>query len=235
MGSILGVVEVLHQASETDIARRGDLVAERGGAGGGIYVRGGKRALDLLLVAIAAPVAAPLIALLALIARMDGGPAFYGQRRVGRSGRPFICWKIRTMVPDADERLETHLAADPARRAEWERHQKLRDDPRVTRFGALLRSTSLDELPQLWNIVIGDMSLVGPRPFTPDQTEMYGGHQYYGLRPGLTGIWQVGDRNDASFAARAVHDADYARRLSLGLDLLLLLKTVRVVVGRTGR
>ncbi|MGM0586572.1 MAG: sugar transferase [Pseudomonadota bacterium] len=230
-------MHVLHQASETDITRRAELSVERGrgGAAHGLYARRGKRALDLLLILLGAPAAAPVIALLALLARLDGGPAFYGQRRVGRGGRFFTCWKIRTMVPDADAQLEAHLDADPAARAEWERDQKLRHDPRVTRFGAFLRSTSLDELPQLWNVVTGDMSLVGPRPFTPDQADRYGASGYYGLRPGLTGTWQVGDRNAAAFAQRAVHDADYARRVSLGLDLRVLLQTVRVVVRRTGR
>lgn len=225
---------MLHEATDREGRSASQSAAEDGDARGGAYARGGKRLLDLVLVLLALPAAAPLIGLFALLARSDGGPALYAHDRVGRGGRLFRCWKIRTMVPDADARLEAHLAASPEARAEWERDQKLRDDPRVTRFGAFLRSTSLDELPQVWNVLIGDMSLVGPRPFTPDQTHLYQGRSYFSLRPGLTGPWQVGDRNDCSFAARAVHDARYARELSLGLDLGILLRTVRVVVRRTG-
>lgn len=199
-----------------------------------MYARGGKRALDLFLCLVAAPVAGPLVLGCALLARRDGGPAFYGQERVGRGGRLFTCWKIRTMVTDADERLDAYLDGHPAARIEWEERQKLRDDPRVTPFGRFLRATSLDELPQLWNILTGDMSFVGPRPFTPDQTRLYHGRSYYALRPGLTGFWQVGARNDVSFAARAIEDARYARELSLGADLVTLLRTVRVVLRGTG-
>lgn len=203
--------------------------------GGGTYGRFGKRALDLLLLACLAPMALPLVALFAVMASFDGASPFYGHLRVGRGGRLFTCWKIRTMVPDADARLEAHLAADPEARAEWDAAQKLRRDPRITRFGALLRSTSLDELPQLWNILLGEMTFVGPRPFTPDQTHLYRGRSYYSLRPGLTGMWQVGDRNDTTFAARAVDDARYARELCLPLDLRILVKTAFVVLRRTGR
>jgi lipopolysaccharide/colanic/teichoic acid biosynthesis glycosyltransferase len=233
----MGVPAVVRPASETEMsAAAGRAIDEPGRArSNGIYARFGKRALDVLLILIVAPAAAPVIALLALLARLDGGPAFYGQARIGRGGRLFTCWKIRTMVPDAEARLEAHLAACPKTRAEWERNQKLRDDPRVTAFGAFLRSTSLDELPQVWNILAGHMSLVGPRPFTPEQMHLYQGRSYFDLRPGLTGPWQVSERNDGSFAGRAVHDAKYARELSLALDLALLLRTVRVVVMRTGR
>lgn len=201
----------------------------------GFYVRRGKRALDLVLCLLALPVAGPLIVLFSLLARLDGGPGFYGQARVGRGGRLFKCWKIRTMIVDADARLDDYLASNPAARREWDVAQKLRHDPRVTAFGAFLRTTSLDELPQLWNIFVGDMSFVGPRPFTPLQTDIYNGISYYALRPGLTGSWQVGARNDDSFATRAIHDSTYARRVSLWLDLGILMRTARVVFERTGR
>ncbi|SFI06820.1 Sugar transferase involved in LPS biosynthesis (colanic, teichoic acid) [Albimonas pacifica] len=201
----------------------------------GFYVRRGKRALDLLLCLLTLPVAGPLILAFALLARLDGGPGFYGQARVGRGGKLFKCWKVRTMVVDADDRLDAYLAANPEAKREWEVAQKLRNDPRITTFGAFLRTTSLDELPQLWNIFVGDMSFVGPRPFTPVQTDIYNGMSYYALRPGLTGSWQVGARNDASFATRAIHDSTYARRVSLWLDLGILLRTARVVLERTGR
>jgi len=200
----------------------------------GVYARHGKRVFDLALCLAAAPVAAPLVAALSVAVRLEGGPVFYGQRRLGRGGREFTCWKLRTMVCDADERLALHLAADPRARAEWEATQKLRNDPRVTRFGRFLRTSSLDELPQLWNVMKGEMSLVGPRPFTPDQSGLYHGRSYYRLRPGLTGYWQVGERNGTSFAQRAVDDARYARELSLWTDLRTIFKTVRVVLRGTG-
>ena len=210
------------------------MTADRQPRATGFYARTCKRIFDIAFVVLAAPVAVPLIILFAVAARMDGGPAFYAQDRVGRFGKVFKCWKIRTMVPNADALLEEFLAKNPGAREEWDRTQKLQHDPRVTAFGAFLRSTSLDELPQIWNILVGDMTLVGPRPFTPNQTELYPGDCYFGLRPGLTGPWQVGDRNDCSFATRAVHDARYARELSFVGDLAILLRTAEVVVRRTG-
>ena len=138
------------------------------------------------------------------------------------------------MVVDADARLAAHLAADPALRAEWDETQKLKRDPRITAVGRLLRKTSLDELPQLWNVLKGDMSLVGPRPMMPEQRALYPGRAYYQMRPGLTGPWQVSDRNAVSFAGRAEFDADYARRMSLATDLCILFLTVWVVLRGTG-
>ncbi|MEO0679244.1 MAG: sugar transferase [Pseudomonadota bacterium] len=201
----------------------------------GLYARRGKRVLDVVLALIAAPFVGLTVAVLAVIVRRDGGPAFFGHPRVGKGGRRFTCWKIRTMCVDADAQLERHLSGDPDARAEWNEAQKLRQDPRITAFGAMLRATSLDELPQVWNILRGDMSFVGPRPFTPEQQHLYHGRSYYGLRPGLSGYWQVGDRNDASFAARAVHDARYARDISFATDLRVIFKTVLVVLRGTGR
>ena len=132
------------------------------------------------------------------------------------------------MVIDADQRLAAHLAADPALRAEWDETQKLKNDPRITAVGRLLRKTSLDELPQLWNVLKGDMSLVGPRPMMPEQRALYPGRAYYSMRPGLTGPWQVSDRNETSFAGRAEFDAAYARRMSLRTDLVILLPDDRL-------
>lgn len=232
---------MLHQATLQHAAKAAqsnaidfsiDEVAAREGRG--VYGRAGKRLLDLILLALVTPIALPLVAAFAVLASLDGSAPFYSHHRVGRGGRLFTCWKIRTMVPDADARLEEHLASNPCARAEWDASQKLRRDPRITRFGAFLRSTSLDELPQLWNILRGDMAFVGPRPFTPDQTRLYRGRSYYSLRPGLTGLWQVGDRNDSTFSARALHDARYARDLSLRLDLKILARTALVVLRRTG-
>lgn len=138
------------------------------------------------------------------------------------------------MIVNADAQLETYLASDPTARAEWDSTQKLKVDPRITRFGRILRKSSLDELPQLWNVLKGDMSLVGPRPMMPCQRDLYPGSAYYRLRPGITGPWQVSRRNESTFADRARFDTDYDRTLSLGTDIGLLISTVRVVVRATG-
>jgi lipopolysaccharide/colanic/teichoic acid biosynthesis glycosyltransferase len=203
-------------------------------AAGGLYERAFKRWLDLALILIAAPIVLPTLLILGLLVRRDGGPALYAQDRVGLDGRVFRILKLRTMVVDADARLAAHLAADPALRDEWEDTQKLKSDPRVTSVGRLLRKTSLDELPQLWNVLKGEMSLVGPRPMLPEQRTLYPGRAYYRMRPGLTGPWQVSDRNATSFAGRAEFDADYATRMSLPTDLMILALTVWVVLRGTG-
>lgn len=200
----------------------------------GLYRTVLKRIFDVTVVVVFAPIVLPLVALLALLVARDGGRPFYSQLRVGRGGRTYRIWKLRTMVADADARLEAHLASDPAARAEWDSTQKLKHDPRITRFGRLLRKSSLDELPQLWNVLRGDMSLVGPRPMMPCQQDLYPGHAYYRLRPGITGPWQVSERNASSFADRAWFDAGYDRDLSLVTDLRLLAATVRVVLRATG-
>jgi lipopolysaccharide/colanic/teichoic acid biosynthesis glycosyltransferase len=200
----------------------------------GAYRRIGKRILDLILVLIALPAVLPVILGLALIVAMDGGSPFYQQARVGRHGRIYRIWKLRTMVADADSRLAGHLAADPAAQAEWTLTQKLKCDPRITPFGHLLRRSSLDELPQLWNVLKGEMSLVGPRPMMPDQQPLYPGQAYFALLPGITGPWQVSERNESAFADRAVFDTAYARDLSLMTDLRLLWATIRVVLRGTG-
>lgn len=200
----------------------------------GIYARRGKRALDLALTLLAAPFVLPLVALLAALVALDGGPAFYGQARLGRGGRVFTCWKLRSMAVDAEARLATLLAEDPAAAAEWARCQKLRRDPRVTPIGRFLRAASLDELPQLWNVVTGEMSLVGPRPMTPEQAPLYPGRAYFEMRPGITGPWQVSERHKGAFAGRATHDAAYLRELSLATDLRLLARTVTVVLRGQG-
>ena len=200
----------------------------------GVYRTGVKRALDIVLIVAALPFVVPLLALMALAVMMDGHSPFYRQERVGRNGRIFNLLKIRTMVPDAKAALEDYLAQDPAARAEWDETQKLKNDPRITRVGAVLRKTSLDELPQLWNVLKGDMSIVGPRPMMPEQRALYPGHAYYELRPGITGAWQVSDRNECSFAGRAKFDLDYYNDLSFVTDCSILLRTVAVVVRGTG-
>lgn len=200
----------------------------------GLYRRSLKRVLDCTLVLVAAPFVAPLILIIALVVRLDGGPAFYSQERIGRNGRIFRIWKLRSMKVGADALLEAHLAADPAARAEWTSTQKLKDDPRITPVGRPIRKVSLDELPQVWNVLRGDMSLVGPRPMMPEQAPLYPGVAYYRLRPGLTGFWQIRDRNRTTFAGRAAYDTRYAERLSLLTDLRVLAATVRVVLRGTG-
>lgn len=200
----------------------------------GIYVRYGKRALDLTLVILSAPFVLVILGICALLIRRDGGPAFYSQPRIGKDGKHFTCWKLRTMVVNSEEALANHLAANPTAKAEWDVSQKLRNDPRITRLGQFLRKSSIDELPQFWCILLGDMSLIGPRPFMPEQEHLYKGRAYYALRPGLTGFWQVGDRNESSFAARAVFDNRYGAEVSLATDVKLLFQTVQVVAKGTG-
>ena len=198
------------------------------------YRTRGKALFDYFLVLLAIPVALPLIAIFALLVAIGGGSPFYTQRRVGRNGVVFHMLKIRTMVQNADEVLAAYLASNPAARREWDTKQKLCNDPRVTRIGKILRKTSLDELPQLWNVLRGDMSLVGPRPMTTDQKSLYPGQAYYEMRPGITGSWQVSDRNQSSFADRAIFDEKYYRNTSFKADISLLCQTIGVVFRGTG-
>jgi lipopolysaccharide/colanic/teichoic acid biosynthesis glycosyltransferase len=200
----------------------------------GMYRRFFKRALDLTAVVLSLPVVAPVVGALALMVVLDGGKPFYSQMRVGRHGKRFRMWKLRTMVPDADMRMADYLESNPDARTEWDQTQKLKSDPRITRSGHFLRQTSLDELPQLWNVLIGEMSLVGPRPMMLSQQNMYPGTAYFALRPGLTGYWQTAERNCSTFAARAEYDTNYEADLSLATDLKLLVLTVGVVVKSTG-
>jgi exopolysaccharide production protein ExoY len=200
----------------------------------GLYRNSLKRALDVAVIVMAAPVVLPVIGALAFLVARDGGKAFYTQQRVGKGGKPFRMWKLRSMVSDADARMEAYLAANPAARAEWDSTQKLKNDPRITRFGRLLRKTSLDELPQLYNVLIGDMSLVGPRPMMLNQQSLYPGTAYYALRPGITGYWQTAGRNRTTFEARAEYDATYEARLSFWTDTKIMARTVGVVMKATG-
>lgn len=200
----------------------------------GAYGRFFKRALDVTAVALALPAVVPVIAVAAVMVARDGGKPFYTQMRVGRGGRVFRMWKLRTMVADADERMEDYLSSHPEARLEWDRTQKLKADPRITKFGRFLRKSSLDELPQLWNVLRGDMSLVGPRPMLINQQQMYPGTDYYALRPGITGYWQTAGRNRTTFEARAEYDSAYAEELSFANDIRVLAATVGVVVNATG-
>jgi exopolysaccharide production protein ExoY len=195
----------------------------------------GKRGLDIVLALAAIVLTAPVLLILMLALWIESGNPLFQQRRVGRNGRVFAMWKLRSMVPDAERKLSECLARNPDLRREWTLTQKLRHDPRITPLGHLIRKTSLDELPQLFNVLRGDMSLVGPRPMMPEQLEIYGGAQfYYALRPGITGLWQVTARNSSSFAARALFDEQYLRAVSLWTDIKIMLATVRVVLRATG-
>lgn len=193
-----------------------------------------KRALDIALVLMAAMPVLIVLGICALLVARDGGSPFYHQMRVGRFGKTFKMWKLRSMVVNADQALEEHLRRNPAARAEWDHNQKLRNDPRITKVGQILRKTSLDELPQLWNVLKGDMSLVGPRPMMVDQQGLYPGSAYYALRPGLTGFWQISVRHESGFAERAKYDADYLSKVTLGQDISIIWKTVSVVTKGTG-
>lgn len=199
-----------------------------------VYSRFFKRGLDLLLVLVLLPIMLPIVLILAVIISFDGHKPFYSQLRVGRSGRSFRLWKLRSMVPDADKQLAAYLQKDPLARAEWDLTQKLKKDPRITGFGRFLRKSSLDELPQLYNVFRGDMSIIGPRPMLLEQAQLYPGADYYHLRPGVTGLWQISDRNDSTFAARANFDAAYAADLSFRSDCRILVQTVGVVLRGTG-
>ena len=209
-------------------------LSECAGSPSGFYCAIGKRCLDLALIFLALPMVVPLVAMLALLIMRDGSNPFYCQMRLGRKGQVYKIWKLRTMVADAEGLLEAHLASDPQARAEWNHTQKLKHDPRITRFGMFLRKTSLDELPQLWNVIKGDMSLVGPRPMMLDQRTLYPGLYYETMRPGITGPWQVSARNNSSFVERADFDTYYYAHVSLMTDLLLLFATIRVVLRGTG-
>lgn len=199
----------------------------------------GKRLFDLAVALALLPVVGPLLLLIMALTALSGGRPLFAQTRIGRGGRPFTCWKLRTMVPDAEARLERILAADPALAEEWRRHQKLRRDPRVTALGRILRRLSLNELPQIWNVLNGTMSLVGPRPILPEQAARYEAGRccahYHALRPGITGLWQVGPRSEGSFEERAAHDREYFRKISLATDLAVLARTAAVVIRATGR
>ncbi|MEP2718501.1 sugar transferase [Pseudophaeobacter sp.] len=203
----------------------------------GIYQKFGKRTLDVVLALLLVPVLAPIVALLWVLVRRDGGSGFFGHTRIGRNNKPFRCWKVRTMVHGAEEKLKTYLAENPEAAEEWARDHKLTNDPRITPLGNFLRKTSLDELPQLWNVLKGEMSFVGPRPIVTAELEKYGtaAETYLALKPGITGLWQVSGRNDVSYNERVAMDMDYAKRMAFGLDLELILRTGTSVVGTTGR
>ncbi|HTC12153.1 MAG TPA: undecaprenyl-phosphate galactose phosphotransferase WbaP [Acetobacteraceae bacterium] len=195
-----------------------------------------KRGFDVLTASLLLFLGAPLMLAIALLVMRDGGPALYRHRRIGAGGRSFPCIKFRTMHVNADAMLKDILARDPAAAAEWAATQKLRDDPRITGIGQVLRRTSLDELPQLLNVMRGEMSLVGPRPIVTAEVAFYGPQiaDYCEARPGITGLWQVSGRSDTSYLRRVQLDVWYVRNWTLWHDLAILLKTVPAVLQRRG-
>ena len=196
-----------------------------------------KRALDIIGAGVGLVLLAPFFLIVALMVRADGGPAFFAHQRVGRGGKLFGCLKFRSMVIDSQARLETLLANDPAARAEWEATRKLKNDPRITPIGRFLRSTSLDELPQLINVLRGEMSLVGPRPVQEAEIIRYYGASaahYMAVRPGITGLWQVSGRSETSYESRVALDVSYVSRPSLLADISILLRTPVAVLSRRG-
>ncbi len=195
-----------------------------------------KRMLDVLGALVLGVVFAPLIVVIVGLMRWRGESVIYRHRRVGRGGQIFCCLKFRTMVPDAEHVLRDLLESNPELRAEWVRDHKLRNDPRVTQIGRFLRRTSLDELPQLLNVLRGEMSLVGPRPVVREELLRYGRNvnTYLAAKPGITGLWQVTGRNDTDYRRRVVLDAYYVRHQNLLLDLYILIKTTGVVLGGNG-
>jgi undecaprenyl-phosphate galactose phosphotransferase len=199
------------------------------------YNRIFKRIFDLVVATLGTIAISPILLGIALaIKRASPGPVFYSHKRIGHNGEYFQCWKFRSMVVDSDVKLKEYLEANPEARIEWEENQKLKNDPRVTKIGHILRKTSLDELPQLWNVIKGEMSLVGPRPIVDNEVEKYGIYfaDYKMVKPGMTGLWQTSGRSDTSYPRRVRMDAWYVRNWNVWLDISLLVKTVKVVFSK---
>nr|WP_244153026.1 undecaprenyl-phosphate galactose phosphotransferase WbaP [Kosakonia oryziphila] len=195
-----------------------------------------KRIFDVVCAVTILAMIWPLFIILSYKIRKDGGKTFYSQVRVGRNGQKFNCYKLRSMVHNSEQVLKSLLETDPSARLEWEKDHKLKNDPRITKIGHFIRNTSLDELPQLWNVVRGEMSLVGPRPVVDEELEKYGDDVEYYLmvRPGMTGLWQVSGRNDVDYERRVYFDSWYVKNWSLWNDIVILIKTISVVVYRSG-
>jgi exopolysaccharide production protein ExoY len=196
-----------------------------------------KRLMDIIIAGATLAAFWPLMLLLAMLVKLsDGGPVFYSHMRVGRNRMLFPCLKFRTMAVNSNELLRLHLAEDPAAQEEWRLTHKLKEDPRITPVGRVLRKSSLDELPQLLNILRGEMSIVGPRPVVTDEIKKYGSDAvfYLAARPGLTGPWQVSGRNDVSYEARIAFDRDYVENWSLLTDLSIIARTVPAVILARG-
>jgi lipopolysaccharide/colanic/teichoic acid biosynthesis glycosyltransferase len=195
-----------------------------------------KRFVDIVGAVAGIVIFSPLIVAIVICSFSSGGSPIFRHRRVGRNGKSFGCLKFRTMVRNADEVLRNLLDSDRQAKEEWLRDHKLKDDPRVTLFGRFLRKTSLDEVPQFWNVLRGEMSLVGPRPVVPDELRRYGTKipTYLSARPGITGLWQVSGRNDMDYRKRVALDVCYVRSKSVVLDTYILLKTLPVMFAKNG-
>ena len=196
-----------------------------------------KRFIDLLLLLISSPVVLPVVLIVSLIVKISSpGPVFYGHKRTGKNGKEFKCWKFRSMVIDADKQLEKILAENPEMRAEWEKDRKFTNDPRVTKIGKILRKTSIDEIPQFFNILTGEMSFIGPRPVTEPELKKYGNKAQIilSVQPGLSGMWQISGRSDTGYEERVTLDSYYIQNWSVWLDIWIIIKTVYVVLRGKG-
>ncbi len=197
-----------------------------------------KRIFDLSFSLLVLTLGSPIFLAIALaVFCCSPGKVIYSHKRIGRGGKPFRCYKFRSMYPNADQRLKTLLAADPVLKKEWEEKYKLTNDPRVTPLGKFLRKTSLDELPQFWNVLKGDLSIVGPRPVVEEEISKYFGQKaekILSVRPGLTGLWQVFGRSDTSYGTRIMLDEKYVDTHSFKLDCLLILKTIPAMLSNRG-
>ncbi|MCG8370178.1 MAG: sugar transferase [Proteobacteria bacterium] len=196
----------------------------------------GERVFDVVGAITIGVLSLPVSLIIAVAIRVSGSPVFFHHKRIGRDGKPFDCYKFRSMIPDAERVLRDLLASDPAAMREWERTYKLQDDPRITRLGHFLRKSSLDELPQLWNVLRGEMSLVGPRPIVQEELIRYGRYAslYTAVRPGMTGLWQVTGRSDCTYSRRVSLDKLYVLKKSIRVDLMIMLRTIKVVINRVG-
>ena len=203
----------------------------------GVYAANLKRPMDIILALLMLPILVPVIAVLWLMVRRDGGNGFFGHARVGRDGRVFKCWKMRSMEVNAEEKLASYLKTNTAAAAEWARDHKLDNDPRITKIGGFLRKSSLDELPQIWNVLKGEMSFVGPRPVVAEELNRYGSSRwaYLQARPGITGLWQVSGRNDVSYDDRVAMDVRYSVDMRFQRDIWILAKTAGAVLYGTGK
>lgn len=235
-GRDLSALAVEHQAFSTDNDWQPDS-AEAVYQGGGRQVPIGgtpKRVLDILVALTALLLSLPVMLVAAALIKITmGGPVLFKHKRIGFQGKPFYCYKFRTMVSNGDQVLAEYLSRHPEARREWEENRKLRNDPRVTFLGAMLRKSSIDELPQLFNVLKGEMSCVGPRPVVAEELERYGSAAaiYLRMRPGMTGLWQTSGRSCVDYARRVAYDVDYGRNWSLMRDLFILARTVVVVAN----
>jgi Undecaprenyl-phosphate galactose phosphotransferase WbaP len=242
-GAAAAFREVVHERVPRRVRVLNQAITVRGGAAGSAeFIRGWslraaiKRVFDVIGAIVLSLVFAPLMFVIVVLLRSEGGPVIYRHRRIGRDGKVFDCYKFRSMKVDADRVLRALLEQHPELKAEWLRDHKLRDDPRITRLGRFLRHTSLDELPQVWNVLRGEMSLVGPRPVVREELMRYGRSLpvYLSAKPGITGLWQVTGRNDTDYRRRVALDVYYVRKQNLLFDLFILLKTTSVVLGGGG-